>query len=634
MLLVLVGCLVLAAFFTWLILVENRLAKPLLFFTITATAVLSIGIELLSLLHGLTLGNVRIALIASVLFCGIVTFRLRDGLVSAPGATPSSGVFLDGQATLNKNDILGRLGLSCAALLVFFVLTATAFTALSSVPNNWDSMTYHLPRIEHWLQNKGLQFYPTSNSRQLEFAVLAEQLIMTLRSLYESYRLANMVQWLSFCGCMLAANGVVRELGGTRAAQIMSAVMISTLPMAILQSSSTQTDLVVAFFSISSVHYLLRMNRGQSCVPVYGAVLAAALAYHAKGTAAVFLLGFAAVYGVRWLIESRSTRHFAHVVAAALLAVLIVSPQLYRNVERFGSPFGPESQLTMASEPSWRAAAFNLVRNFASNIRADAAVPWVASAGQALDVSDKDKRYSFMGYPFSVVAPGLVTHEDVAPNPAHLWLLLGGGVLLVATFVFARRKTDSRELAWYGIAVAISLVTFCCLLKWQPWITRLQLGMFILAIPPVSVAISSLPILPAVVALWLGIQSWSPIINNQTRPIVGAHSIVKSSPEDVLFANQPGLKATYLQLAYKIAELRPRQVGLGMNASGFEFPLWYVLRKALTKAEMPNIVHELDDAAISSKSDVVFYLDRTPSVQPAGFVEVPGFGELRLYRRI
>ena len=50
--------------------------------------------------------------------------------------------------------LLGGLALVAAGTLV---------TALVSAPNNWDSMTYHLTRVEHWVQNASVHFYPTQH---------------------------------------------------------------------------------------------------------------------------------------------------------------------------------------------------------------------------------------------------------------------------------------------------------------------------------------------------------------------------------------------------------------------------------------------------------------------------------------
>src|SRR5262249_10973052 len=139
-------------------------------------------------------------------------------------------------------------------IVLLVVLWATALIALSSVPNgNWDTMTYHLPRIEHWVQNRTLDYYPTSIVRQLDSNPFAEELILALRGIIDAYPLANMIQWLSFAGCIMVTGAICRQLGGTRQAQTVAHALGSTLPMAILQASDTQTDLVTAFFSVACI---------------------------------------------------------------------------------------------------------------------------------------------------------------------------------------------------------------------------------------------------------------------------------------------------------------------------------------------------------------------------------------------
>lgn len=48
------------------------------------------------------------------------------------------------------------------------------FLALVTTPNNWDSMTYHLPRIAYWAQNRSVEHYATNSVRQISSPVLAE----------------------------------------------------------------------------------------------------------------------------------------------------------------------------------------------------------------------------------------------------------------------------------------------------------------------------------------------------------------------------------------------------------------------------------------------------------------------------
>jgi hypothetical protein len=348
--------LAIAGFFVWLVTAKDGLIEPLLFCAILMSSVFAVALELMSVDGALNLTNIRTALITSILFGSAVTlFWWRRQIAPSAGVTKAApGPSLTVHRVLSSS-------------VLFIVLSATLFVALSSVPNNYDSMTYHLPRIEHWLQNRSLEFYPTSIPRQLESGMLAEEFILAIRSLSDQYSSANTVQWFAFCGCILVVTGIARELGGARPAQYLSAVMMSTLPMAILQASSTQTDLVVAFFSATSVYFLLRLRVSPSYHALYGAALAAGLAFHVKGTAVAFLSGFVALYGTHLMLKTRSARFWMHGIAATIAALLIVGPQLYRNFHEFGSAIGPTSRLTATVSPNWRSTMFNAVRDLASN---------------------------------------------------------------------------------------------------------------------------------------------------------------------------------------------------------------------------------------------------------------------------
>jgi 4-amino-4-deoxy-L-arabinose transferase-like glycosyltransferase len=633
------GSLALAGFFVWLIIAKNRLAEPLLFCTILICSVLAIALELMSVVGAVTLTNIRFALIGAILVCSAITFYFRRHIVRSEQIPAADHLTVGASQLFNRDTlILQRI---LAASLLFIVLTVTAFVALWSVPNTWDSMTYHLPRIEHWLQNQSLEFYPTSITRQLDFNILAEELILAVRSVGEAYPIANMVQWLSFCGCILVVGGIARELKGTRSAQYLSSVMMATLPMAILQSSSTQNDLVVAFFSVASVYFLLRVRVGQSYCLLYGAILAAALAFHAKGIAAVFLSGFVVVYGGGLVLKAKSPRFWIHALAATVIALLIVGAQLHRNINKFGSAFGPHSRETMTVEPNWRSTLFNAARNLASNAGTSDAIPWVAWMGRALNVEDTDERYSYQGRPFSLPTHALVVpHETDAPNTAHVIVLLlsiiGFSVLALAS---PKWRGKYCSLARFSLAVGITVVAFCILIKWQPWITRLQLGEFALVIPPAAVLISNLAVIPSSLMLIFGFLAVPAMFHNRSRPIIDLPrwSIISASPNDVLFANWPHLEPGYVGLADKIAELGPKQVGVIIGDRSWEFPLWYLLKQRLRASDMPRIIHELNEHAIDPRSDVVVYIyndvDTVRHADPDGMVEVPGFYPLRLFQR-
>jgi hypothetical protein len=127
---------------------------------------------------------------------------------------------------------------------IIFIGLIGAVTAIVGMPNTWDSMMYHLPRVEHWIQNRTVGFYPTSDVRQLYTTPWAEFAILQLRILGGGESSTNWVQWAAMAGSLIGVSLIARQLGAGRTGQLMAASIAVSLPMGILQSVSTQTDYV------------------------------------------------------------------------------------------------------------------------------------------------------------------------------------------------------------------------------------------------------------------------------------------------------------------------------------------------------------------------------------------------------
>ena len=75
----------------------------------------------------------------------------------------------------------------------------TLYVALKVAPYNWDSLTYHLPRIMHWVQNQSVAHYATNITRQVASPVLAEFINFAVYLEQEySDSLFNVLQWASY----------------------------------------------------------------------------------------------------------------------------------------------------------------------------------------------------------------------------------------------------------------------------------------------------------------------------------------------------------------------------------------------------------------------------------------------------
>ena len=140
---------------------------------------------------------------------------------------------------------------------ITFIVTIVAVIALVAPPNTWDSMTYHMARVVHWIQNRSVIHYPTYFAGQLVYPPFAEYVIMHLQILSDGDRFANLVQWFSMVGSIIGVSLIAKQLGANPRGQIFAAVFCATLPMGILQGSSTQNDYVVTFWLVCLSHYIL-----------------------------------------------------------------------------------------------------------------------------------------------------------------------------------------------------------------------------------------------------------------------------------------------------------------------------------------------------------------------------------------
>src|SRR5262249_57456554 len=72
----------------------------------------------------------------------------------------------------------------CVAVFVLFL----GVIALEFPTTTGDSLTYHLARIMHWMQDRGVAHYPTHNCRQNELAPWSEFATVTLHLLWGNDR--------------------------------------------------------------------------------------------------------------------------------------------------------------------------------------------------------------------------------------------------------------------------------------------------------------------------------------------------------------------------------------------------------------------------------------------------------------
>ena len=519
-----------------------------------------------------------------------------------------------------------------------FVCVATFITAIVAPPNNWDSMTYHMSRVMHWLQNGSVAHYPTNIIRQLELNPWAEFAITHFQALSGGDRYANLVQWFSMVGSIIGATLVARELGGDRRAQLFTAVTVGTIPMGILQASSTQNDYVVSFWLICFVLFCLRFfgQKELKWALMAGAVLG--LAILTKGTAYIYALPF-----VFWLVITiiKSTHRLRRAVLLILavgLPVLILNGGHYsRNFALFSNP------LLSSDTPAYSNEVFT-VRTTISNILRNIAIHFSTPIGGVnqeiesgietfhnfLQININDRRTTYGDTTFEV--PMLVPNEDLSGNLLHAALVIFSISLL---FYRKRSSRNSAAITPYFLGVVAGFLIFCIILKWQPNHSRLHLPVFILSGPIIGLALGRLrhQNLALVISVVLLISSlpwtlWNISRSLIPRPtiilnLVGGsplpHTILTADRIDQYFTNNPAVRESFIEASRIIRESGARNIGIKTVEDDWEYPLWVLVRGKDCKVKRIEHIDVKNSSGAITLNDfqpdmLVIYKERRPTV--------------------
>jgi 4-amino-4-deoxy-L-arabinose transferase-like glycosyltransferase len=456
------------------------------------------------------------------------------------------------------------LGAVLAGLALLLVLILT--TGLASAPNNYDSMTYHLPRVMHWLQSESVAHYYTPISRQLYQPPFAEYAIAHVISLTRTDRFAFLVQWFALLGGAVGVSVIARQLGCGPLGQALAATIFVTAPMAILQGSSTQNDLVVTFWIVVVVVAALDSPRDRwlRCLLAGGAV---GLALLTKGTAWILLAPF-----IIWLAVDMVRRHrhaaLVPLAVAALIAVSLNAPHAHRNVETFGNPFGNEQHEYLNDEFGLGVLVSNASRNVALEVSGSAAESAVRRLHDVIGRNADDPKTT---WPETRFQPDFNLLEDTAPNPLQM--------LLVAVAILTGAWIRDWRPAGYLLAVSIGFLLFSAILKWQPWHSRLLLPLIALMSAWVA------RVLPkterrwyALLALGLIAAGVATALLNESRPLVGRDSVLTTGRIDETFSrSRPDIRDSYLSAVEQLKGCKRVSIELTGDFSN-EYQMWALLR--------------------------------------------------------
>lgn len=489
------------------------------------------------------------------------------------------------------------------ALCVF--VSTIGIIAWYAPPNTYDSLTYHMARVAHWQQNASVAIYPTAIARQYEYPAFSEYAILHLQVLTGGDRLANFVQFGAYLGCILSASLIAQAMGLSGDGQLLAGVAAASLPMAVIQASGTQTDLVAAFWISSAVYWILvaedfSLRRRTLLV---GASLALAAFVKFPG------LLFAAPIGLWYALRVWQSHHSSRTLAAvalviAALLLLVQGPFLARramlsaeNLSRNRS--GSFSSASLAAQLPLRyinrrfdgaAVLSNTVRNLALHIGLPAAewnAAWTALVRwfhARIGISENDDATTYPERSWQHVK--FYMHEDEAGNLLHMLLVFGAVVWTVAG-----RNTPSRRWRDYAWLLAASAALFVLVLRWQMWNSRFHTVLFVLAAPLIAAWLANVlgarGMYVAAAGLLVAALPW--LFWSVPRPLLGEKSVLTVPRATQYFANMSRLQGPMENAVAYVQARDCHSIGLWWGGDAAEYPLFALLRARNFEARLEQL---------------------------------------------
>jgi 4-amino-4-deoxy-L-arabinose transferase-like glycosyltransferase len=472
------------------------------------------------------------------------------------------------------------------------MLGGTLVTALWGTPNTWDALTYHLPRVMHWIQNSSIEHYATAFSPQVKFPPLAEILVSQTVLLSGGDRLVNLVQWIAFGVTALAIYGALRGAGSSRLTGLSGALLFLSVPMAVLQASGPKNDLVLCANLAAAIVFFRTGFRGFRWRWMIAGAAALGLAILSKGTGLIFG-GILAGLLLAAVLRQHGVRKSAGLFALLAVTIAVTNGGHYaRNLRWFGSFFGPETAKGGYQERSQTISLATLTSNLLRNVMLELETPSVAINRRI--VSAVGAAHSRLGLriddPASTWPDGKLDlarfpsrDEDRSGNPLQFLAIC---VALVAACWSERsvRHDEFAKLVSCGLVSAGA--AFCLLLKWQPWHTRLHLPLFAVGCLLVALAAWRRPRALAVGVLLVATTSLPTLLANRSRPLLGEQSVFRRSRAASLFRfDATGGK----QLSRRLAQLRPTRIGLRLEGNEPEYLIWSVAREAAPGIRLDHV---------------------------------------------
>ncbi len=486
--------------------------------------------------------------------------------------------------------------------IIALLLILTFFQGLFSAPSTTDAMTYVINRIMYWIQDQTVwqNFIRSSHDFMPPFA---SYILLHLYFIFNGDRFLFLSQWLAYAGSIFLSGTIASQLGGTKKVKNYTMIFVATIPIAVLQATSTQTDMLSAFITLLAIHLALVLHKNPSYKNALILGLALGLGMLIKATFYIFAI---IPLSLLFILLVKKPKKAISIGALILVIALVMNLRYFwQNTNLYGNPLGQKLQGKGNTYVNERfdppAIVSNLVKNTMNNIPVPLFSAQVQSAligfHQAMGLDIADPRVSYSGLDFKV-HPVIYPQEDLAASPLHILLIIFAGFFIFRKNFKHKKRNELRILYSF---LALAYVVFAFILKYESVHNRLLLTFLVVGTIISVVVLKSYRVTRLLANLFLFLSvplAFLLILLNVHRPYISYnlfYNKVKNfaASYQILpeaFYQKPRTKQYFNSRPYwyepydKVTDLIAKEgknqiITMELMDDEFEYPLWAMLKE-------------------------------------------------------
>ena len=385
------------------------------------------------------------------------------------------------RSSWRKRPAIWILGASVLAIYIF-----GAFLIFLVPPNTNDILTTHLTRIAFWLQHGDMLPWSTPNNFTLIYPVNANLLMLWIMLFTRSWMAAGFMQWFAALAGAAAIFGISRLLGWRRAGAFFASVIWMSLPEVLLQSTTTQLDLILAAFSVITVYFLIAGFKHQQRSELVLSGLALGLTIGTKQIALFLLPGFMLFILLIWLKDRQkySRLTITWLISAGISSILLGSYIYIQNTILFRNPMGDAETLSqqLGGQKRWQigdSLAYNSLRFFYQSLDPTGIPLQYADNFNSLKTGLLEPLFSTVGLdledPIAVHDPRvLFSYKEIPPiQEDRSWFgILGFFLIFFLTPIqlgIGIKMKDPFRVGLIGLSLTYSIFVIALRPGWDPY---------------------------------------------------------------------------------------------------------------------------------------------------------------------